>query len=164
MCAAYLPDDGSLSRPLRVGNPIYYSNPIHSSPVNSFYDPERAELERTLPIVPHSASSIYDPSSLSVHVQGIPGPTRWFPNTRTTPTALPTAGITAGQLFRGTIASPHESLVQPAQGEFCNDTLVTLLLLTDAAQKMSDSGAGQRPKCSPKTHSWKYLTFIETMP
>ena len=113
---------GSLSSTRHLGNPVFYDSiNSESDPINSVYGPER---ERTLPILPHSASSFYDPSSLSVHVQEIPGPTRWLPNTRTTPTA----GISPCQLFRRTIASPHESLVQPTKSEFSNDALVNLLL------------------------------------
>jgi len=120
---AHLPDDGSLSRHL--------GNPSHSNPIN--YDPER-----TLPTLPHSASSNYVPT-LPVGVQGMPGPTRWFYNMGTTP-AAGISEVSAAQLLLST--SRHESLAQYIQGEFYNVSLVLLQLMTDAAQT-SDSGAGQ---------------------
>ena len=130
ICDSYLADGGSLNRQL--------GNPIQPNPVDPAHDPER-----TLPVpAHHSASSIYDSSS-PVGFKGIPGPTRRFSNSNSTGRTIhraQTAGISAGQLLSDIMAPSHKSLVQPIQGESCNESPVIVLLLTDAAQKKSDSG------------------------
>ena len=84
-------------------------NPFNPNPNNPAFDPERHDVLPT-----HSISFIYEYPSSSVGVQGIPGPTRGFSDTRT----IQTAGISPGQLLRGTTISPHELLTQPIQGKF----------------------------------------------